>query len=223
MTDELKKLIELAIIDGKIADSKKAFLYKKAQEIGIEEIELDIYIDSIISSKRNILSNFEKIDIKKNIERLGSATGSELPKSISKIIGIISGLLAIISTFFPWLQYKYHSSFMDASSSGSISISGCHSGLAFMISLWILIGIILLLLKKRYFWVFGIIAFITSIYYIRTVNSMNVELNYGSYGGASYKWEVSTGYLMFMLFTAIFTLTGLISQIKTIFRKITRA
>ena len=70
MTDELKKLIELAIIDGKIADSKKAFLYKKAQEIGIEEIELDIYIDSIISSKRNILSNFEKIDIKKNIERL---------------------------------------------------------------------------------------------------------------------------------------------------------
>jgi zona occludens toxin (predicted ATPase) len=133
MNEELSKLIELSIIDGQITDAKKQLLYKKAQDSGLEQTEMDIYIDAALNKKRTLVSSLNDIKIPDSITNLIHSESQSVRTSTSekklKKIQLLFGVIALISTFFPWLSYSYSASFMGTETGSAITLSAWHSGL----------------------------------------------------------------------------------------------
>jgi hypothetical protein len=71
----------------------------------------------------------------------------------------------------------------------------------------------MLLLNKKYWWSLGVIAILTSWYFIFSIISTNVNLDYGSYGNAKARYNIAIGYYIFFLSSIIFSLGGLLSLI----------
>ena len=57
---KLKKLITLALKDGKISDKERELILKKASNLGIDEIEAEMILEGMISDHENGIKKTEK-------------------------------------------------------------------------------------------------------------------------------------------------------------------
>lgn len=57
---KLKKLITLALKDGKISDKERELILKKASNLGIDEIEAEMVLEGMISDHENGIKKTEK-------------------------------------------------------------------------------------------------------------------------------------------------------------------
>ncbi|WOC40719.1 hypothetical protein [Polaribacter sp. HL-MS24] len=57
---KLKKLITLALKDGKISDKERELILKKASSLGIDEIEAEMLLEGMISDHENGIKKTEK-------------------------------------------------------------------------------------------------------------------------------------------------------------------
>ena len=94
---ELEKYIDMALVDGVITEDEKAFLIKKADQLGVEKDEFDFFLDAKIQMKqkefqesvsppppKNVSSNTEKKSLKEGevikCPSCGEVVGSFLSK-----------------------------------------------------------------------------------------------------------------------------------------------
>ena len=60
---KLKKLITLALKDGKISDKERELILKKASNLGIDEIEAEMVLEGMISDYDNGIKNEKSVEI----------------------------------------------------------------------------------------------------------------------------------------------------------------
>lgn len=61
MNAELEKLIEITLADGQLTDKERTVLYRKAKELGVDQDELEIVLESkLFSIQKNTQSNSAK-------------------------------------------------------------------------------------------------------------------------------------------------------------------
>ena len=109
MDQYLKELIEKATINGDLSEENKMFILQKANELGISEIEVNIYIEASLQEKKP-----KKLDFKFNLN------SSEISKSKWRDnLSYLFGVGILISGIFPWIEGHGSSSF-----GGGYSVSG---------------------------------------------------------------------------------------------------
>jgi hypothetical protein len=109
MDQNLKELIQKATIDGNISEDNRNFILKKANEIGISDIEVNIYIEASLKENKSFGDfklNFSENDFSK----------LNLYDKLNYLIGFV----ILISGFFPWIEGHSSSSYGGA----SISVGG---------------------------------------------------------------------------------------------------
>ena len=60
---DFKKLITLALKDGKISDRERELILKKASNLGIDEIEAEMVLEGMISDHDNGIKNEKSVEI----------------------------------------------------------------------------------------------------------------------------------------------------------------
>ena len=60
MNPELEKYIDMALVDGVITEDEKAFLIKKADQLGVEKDEFDFILNAKIQMKQKEFQCFSK-------------------------------------------------------------------------------------------------------------------------------------------------------------------
>lgn len=120
MENSIRELIESATIKGNITESERTYIIKKAGEIGIDEIEVNIFINANIQknsfdkTKQNdsLVPNYNEGWLKFNKFKLGNW------------IVFTAIIVLFISGFLPWVKSNVSSSGMGQSYGGSASIGG---------------------------------------------------------------------------------------------------
>lgn len=106
MDQNLKELIQKATINGEISEDNRNFILKKANEIGISEIEVNIYIEASLKENKSFGDfklNFNANDFSK--------------LNLNGKLNYFIGFIILISGFFPWIEGHSSSSFGSASAS----------------------------------------------------------------------------------------------------------
>jgi len=122
MENTIKELIESATINGTIADNERAFIIKKASEIGIDEIEVNIFINANIQKNSFKVNPNGANNTNKNLAENSWLKFNEF--KLGNWIIFIGIILIFISGFLPWVTSKVSSSGYGQSYGASGSIGG---------------------------------------------------------------------------------------------------
>ncbi len=167
MDSTLKELIQKATINGFLTEANKKFILEKANEQGVSETEVSIYIEAFLkensaNDKTNEF-NINSIDFK-NIDWIDK-------------LSYLFGFGILLSGLFPWIESHASTSF----GSYNASLSG-GSGLGYSIpfglgALYFVYNLKLKAYRKYYGILITIISFLIGVSYDTHVSS--------SYGGFS--------------------------------------
>lgn len=122
MENTIKELIESATINGTIADNERAFIIKKASEIGIDEIEVNIFINANLQKNSFKVNPSDTNTTNKNLAENSWLRFNEF--KLGNWIIFFGVILIFISGFFPWVTSNVSSSGFGQSYGASGSIGG---------------------------------------------------------------------------------------------------
>lgn len=63
-SEQLEQLIKSVIADGVITEKERAVLHKKAASEGVDEDEIDVYIDGLVAQMKPTVKQEQKFDLK---------------------------------------------------------------------------------------------------------------------------------------------------------------
>ena len=63
-SEQLEQLIKSVIADGVITEKERAVLHKKAASEGVDEDEIDVYVDGLVAQMKPIVKQEQKFDLK---------------------------------------------------------------------------------------------------------------------------------------------------------------
>jgi hypothetical protein len=122
MDSTIKELIESATVNGTISEEERNYIIKKASEIGIDEIEVNIFIKANLQKNSLKLNPNDTNTTNKNFTENNWLKFNEF--KLGNWIIIIGIILIFISGFLPWVTSRVSSSGFGQSYGGSGSIGG---------------------------------------------------------------------------------------------------
>ena len=63
-SEQIEQLIKSVIADGVITEKERAVLHKRAAAEGIDEDEIDVYVDGLVAQMKPIVKQEQKFDLK---------------------------------------------------------------------------------------------------------------------------------------------------------------
>lgn len=192
MENTIKELVESATINGTISEEERNYIIKKASEIGIDEIEVNIFIKANLQKNSLKLNPTDTNTTNKNFAENNWLKFNEFKLgNWTIIIGII---LIFISGFLPWVTSKASSSFLGQSYGASGSIGG-----GFFYTLPLAIAAFLFAMKRNLNHLriyFGPFVMVVAISLIASYSNSSGA----SFGGISASTSSSAGPGVFLLF-----------------------
>jgi hypothetical protein len=90
MNPEIEKLIKMALVDGQVTDKEREIILRKAEKLGLDTDEVEMYLEGSLDSKKQDNSSKMIIETSDNIESktFKSDTSSDrkfTPKKVKKI------------------------------------------------------------------------------------------------------------------------------------------
>lgn len=192
--DEIIKLIDLSLEDGRLSPDDYRIIFKKAEAQGISEEEFNL-----ILSKRT-----KQVDTNSNEQ--SHVSSSKLPYLLA--------IIAIVFTFFDWFGVYSRSSVMGSSASWDYSFSGWWGGYGATVVLIYAIGCYFFFKGNRFYWLAGLLAVADAIYIYSAITNANVSVSYeyGGYGGsAEAGYSLLWGFWGFVVSSGLFALSALLT------------
>ena len=121
MENSIKELIDSATINGTISDAERNYIIKKANDLGIDEIEVNIFINANLKKNTSNSSN-QANSINTILNSDGWLTFKDFNKG--NWVMFIGILLLFIAGFLPWVQGKISSSGFGSSYGHKGSVGG---------------------------------------------------------------------------------------------------
>jgi hypothetical protein len=190
--ENIIKLIDISLVNGRLNQDDYRIIRKKAQSIGISDEELDLII-----SKRS--------------EQPQTNAISSPKKSISKLPYIFA-ILAIAFTFVDWIGFYSRSSVMGSSGTWDTSFTAWWGGYGATVIIIFALGSFLYYKNKRLSWITGIIAIADAYFIYSSISSANVSVsyNYGGYGASSEAgYNLLWGFWAFIIASLLFSLSAM--------------
>jgi len=192
--DDIIKLIDLSLEDGRLSPDDYRIILKKAEAQGISEEEFNL-----ILSKRS-----------KHTET--KSTHSKQTPS-SKLPYIFAGL-ALVLTFFDWIGVYSRSSAMGSSASWDYSFSGWWGGYGATVILIYAAGCYFYFKGNRFYWLAGLLAIVDAIYIYSALTNADVSVSYdyGGFGGsAEAGYKLLWGFWGFVIASGLFASSALLT------------
>ncbi|MBK7344278.1 MAG: hypothetical protein IPJ06_15010 [Saprospiraceae bacterium] len=189
--EDIIKLIDLSLEDGRLSQDDYKIILKKAESMGISEEEFNL-----ILSKR--VKQFEPradFDTQKS--------GSKLP--------YIFAAFAVAFTFVDWIGFYSRSSVMGTSASWDTSFSGWWGGYGATVVMIYAVGCYFYSKGYNLYWLAGLLAIADALYiYYAIANAdVSVSYNYEGYGSTSEAgYELLWGFWAFVIASALFALSA---------------
>ena len=160
MENSIRELIESATVNGSISDAEREYIIKKASEIGIDEIEVNIFIKSNLQKNQNNRETQNK-SIKQNESFIEEGWLKFSEFKLGNWILLISVVLMFFSGFLPWVKSSVSGTVLNNNYGSSGSIGG---GIFYTLPLSIT-AIIFVLKRnlKKFCLFFGVFVIIVAI------------------------------------------------------------
>ncbi len=213
MEKTIQELIESATVNGNISEDEKSYIMKRANEIGIDEMEVNIFIKAYLN-KNSSKSNVSDI----STESLPASTEGWIKLKefkFSNLIMVLGSILIFISGFFPWIE-----SSVTASGMGEYYNDGASANAGFVYSLPLGIMSILFAFKRnliRFSSFYGLFVILTATY---LAYSYETSQSYSAFGmSASASTGAGPGVVILGISGLIFLIGSLLnsSLVKFIF------
>ena len=99
-SEQLEQLIKSVIADGVITEKERAVLHKKAASEGVDEDEIDVYVDGLVAQMKPSLKSEPNIDMR-------FVNKSVMYVSVSSSLTVVLSLFcffgANLSALFPFI------------------------------------------------------------------------------------------------------------------------
>ena len=191
--DDIIKLIDLSLEDGRLNSDDYRIILNKAQAQGISEEEFNLIL-SKRSRQSEALKSTNEID-----------TRSKLP--------YILAILAVALTFVDWFGVYSNSKVMSSSASWDHSFSGWWGGYGATVILIYSVGCYLYFKGNRFYWLTGLLAVVDAVYIYSALDNADVAFSYDIEG---YGWSAEAGYELlwgfwsFIVVSSLFALSALV-------------
>lgn len=100
MDSRITSLIDLAVESGEITSKQREIIYTKAKELGIEEMEVDIFIDSKITQVNNAKDKTDIVNSRNGSLDLTNSSKKKRHLYKNKEEGKLSGVCAGLGDYF---------------------------------------------------------------------------------------------------------------------------
>lgn len=130
--DELIKLIDIALLNGKISEDDYRVILKRAESIGITEEELNL----IISKRTQFVSE-------------GKGHSKDVQNSN---IPYLLAIIAIVMTFFDWVGFYSTSNVLGSSASWDTSFNAWWGSYGVVVVIIYALGCFFYSKKYRFYW-----------------------------------------------------------------------
>ncbi len=206
MENSIRELIESATVNGTISDAERDYIIKKASEVGIDEIEVNIFIKANLQkNQNNIVTQNKSTKQSESFIEEGWLKFSDF--KLGNWILLISVVLMFFSGFLPWVKSSVSGTILNNNYGSSGSIGG---GIFYTLPLSIT-AIIFVMKRnlKKFCLFFGVFVIIVAIGLVASYTSKAG----GSAGGASF--SASTGAGPGVLFLGLSGLIFIIGSLLT--------
>lgn len=123
MENSIRELIESATVNGSISDTERDYIIKKASEIGIDEIEVNIFIKANLQKNQDNRETQNK-SIKQNESFIEEGWLKFSEFKLGNWILLISVVLMFFSGFLPWVKSSVSGTVLNNNYGSSGSIGG---------------------------------------------------------------------------------------------------
>jgi hypothetical protein len=226
--DDIIKLIDLSLEDGKLNPDEYRIILSKAQAQGISEEEFNLILakrtkkaestqTTPLQDKKSDASDFFVMIEKEFNQTISKITqSSDNPSNVSagdtvSKLPYILASIAVVFTFFDWVKAYSHTNVMGNTGSFDMSFSGWWGGYGASIVIIYAAGCYYYNKGNRYFWLAGLLAVADAAYIYSSLSNSDVSIssNYGGYGASTEAgYELLWGFWAFILASFAFAMSG---------------